>query len=224
MEENTSNKIFWIGGAVVIIILVLAVYFWQTSPSFKKAVTFLEKPTVITENIVIPNTTRTMTSDARVASGDKYAVPLVPKTNGEEVIVPNAVLTLRESYNLASVEGEKWATDAKLVYIKSLGAVTLEGKSSTWQVVMGSRTKGMGYEVIIQGSAVLSQKEVDSKDYGGTIPEIWKDLAVVIKELQSHPLYQNATVSEVNFYYNTDNKKWYYAIATSKGMSSIGLD
>lgn len=224
MEENTSNKIFWIGGAVIIAVLALGVYLWRTSPIFKRAVTFLEKPTVITENIVIPNTTTTRTSDARVASPDKYAVPLVPKTRGEEIVVSNALLTLRGGYDLAIVEGEKWAPDAKLVYIKSLGAVTLEGKSSTWQVVMGSKTKKKGYEVVIQGDTVLSQKEVDSKDYGGVIPEQWKDLAVIIKELQSHPLYQNATVSEVNFYYNLDNKKWYYAIATSKGMSSIGID
>ena len=217
-----KNKIIIV--SVIVIASALGIYLWQTSPSFRRTVTFFESPTVITENIVIPDTTTTRTSEARVASPDKYAVPLVPRTSGEEVVVPNAVLTLRGSYDLAIVEGEKWATDAKLVYIKSLGAVTLEGKSSTWQVVMGSRTKKMGYEVIIQGSSVLSQKEVDSKDFGGAIPEPWKDLAVVIKELQSHPLYQNATISEVNFYYNIDNKKWYYAIATSKGMSSIGLD
>lgn len=217
-----KNKIIIV--SVIVIASVVAIYLWRTSPSFRRTVTFFESPTVITENIVIPDTTTTRTSDARVASPDKYAVPLVPMTKGDEVVVPNAVLTLRESYNLAAVEGGKWATDAKLVYIKSLGAVTLDGKSSTWQVVMGSRTKKMGYEVIIQGSAVLSQKEVGSKEYGGTIPDAWKDLAVVIKELQSHPLYQNATVSEVNFYYNIDNKKWYYAIATSKGMSSIGLE
>lgn len=217
-----KNKIIIV--SVIIIASALAVYLWQTSASFRRTVTFFESPTVITENIVIPDTTTTRTSDARVASPDKYAVPLVPMTKGDEIVVPNAVLTLRGSYDLAIAEGDKWATDAKLVYIKSLGAVTLEGKSSTWQVVMGSRTKKMGYEVIIQGSSVLSQKEVDSKDFGGAIPETWKDLAVVIKELQSHPLYQNATISEVNFYYNIDNKKWYYAIATSKGMSSIGLD
>lgn len=217
-----KNKIIIV--SVIVIASAVAIYLWKTSPSFRKTVTFFESPTVITENIVIPDTTTTRTSDARVASPDKYAVPLVPMTKGDEVVVPNAVLTLRESYNLAEIEGKKWASDAKLVYIKSLGAVTLEGKSSTWQVVMGSRTKKMGYEVIIQGSAVLSQKEVGSKEYGGTIPDAWKDLAVVIKELQSHPVYQNATVSEVNFYYNIDNKKWYYAIATSKGMSSIGLD
>lgn len=217
-----KNKIIIV--SVIVIASALGVYLWQTSPLFKRTVTFFESPTVITENIVIPNTTTTGTSDARVASLDKYAVPLVPMTKGDEVVVPNAVLTLRGSYDLAIVEGEKWANDAKLVYIKSLGAVTLEGKSSTWQVVMGSRTKKMGYEVIIQGSSVLSQKEVDSKDFGGAIPETWKDLAIVIKELQSHPLYQNATISEVNFYYNIDNRKWYYAIATSKGMSSIGLE
>ncbi len=224
MEEHTSNKIFWAGGGVIIALIALGIYMWQTSPMFKRAVTFFEKPTVITENIVIPNTTVTRAGDARVASPDKYAVPLVPKTRGEEIVVPNAILTLRESYDLAIIEGKKWASDANLAYIKSLGAVTLEGKSSTWQVVMGSKTKKKGYEVIIQGNTILSQKEVDSKDYGGTIPASWKDLATVIKELQSHPLYQNATISEVNFYYNLDNKKWYYAIATSKGMSSIGLD
>lgn len=222
MEENTSNKIFLVGGIIAVVALALGAYFFFTEKG--KEFSLFEKPTVITENIVIPNTTTINAGDARVASGDKYAVSLVPKSKSEEIIVPNAILTLRESYDLAIVEGKKWADDANLAYIKSLGAVTLEGKSSTWQVVIGSKTKKKGYEVIVQGSAVLSQKEVDSKDYGGAVPDPWKDLAVVIRELQSHPLYQNATVSEVNFYYNLDNKKWYYAIATSKGMSSIGLE
>ena len=140
-------------------------------------------------------------------------------------MVSKAVLTIKGSYDLSLSEAQKWSSDAKLVFIKSLGAVTLEGKSSQWQLVFSSKTKlKKGYEIIIQADQIVSQKEIDSTAVGADIPKTWKDLGEVIKELQSHPLYQDATVSAVSFYLNPDNKKWYYALSTSKGVSSIVIE
>ena len=45
---------------IVIVLLIagsaLGVYLWRTSPTFKKAVTFFEKPKVVEEILVIPDT------------------------------------------------------------------------------------------------------------------------------------------------------------------------
>ena len=73
-------------------------------------------------------------------------------------MVSKAVLTVKGSYNLEARSG-KWSSDAKLVFVKSLGAITLEGKSSQWQIVFMSKTKtGKGYEIIVQEDQVVSQK------------------------------------------------------------------
>lgn len=219
-----KNKIFIFIVIVAVIFIAVIWYAYQNSPTFKESTTFWESAKVIDEKIVIPKTEVVDTIDARIGGTGGQSIALVPKTKGEEVVVPNAELTLRNALTLALVAGKTWASDAKPVYIKSLGVVTLEGKSSTWQVMSGSRTKKVGYEVIVQGPQILSEREVFSSDFGGILPESWKDLDVIIKELQSHPLYKDATISGVSFYYDNKTKTWYYGIQTSKGMSSIKIE
>ena len=222
------NKI--IIGLIIVVLIVAgggaAYYFFffkNASPSSvqKNAAT----PEVITENLQIPNTISVGAVEGRMMNAGTVAVPLVPKSDSERVIVPQAVLTVKGTYALAQSEAVKWSADAKPVFIKSLGAVTLEGKSSQWQTVFSAKTKPKkGYEVIVQGDKIVSQKEIDSTTVGADVPKNWKDAGEIIKELQSHPLYQNATVSGINFYLNADNKKWYYAFSTSKGISSISIE
>ena len=162
---------------------------------------------MVEEKLVIPDTQKITGGEGRFVSEGLVAVPLVPKTESEKIMVSKAVLTIKGSYDLSLSEAQKWSSDAKLVFIKSLGAVTLEGKSSQWQLVFSSKTKlKKGYEIIIQADQIVSQKEIDSTAVGADIPKTWKDLGEVIKELQSHPLYQDATVSAVSFYLNPDNK------------------
>jgi len=187
----------------------------------------LEKgtPQIIEENLVAPETKKITGSEGKTASSGPVEVPLVPKTESEKVVVSKAVLTVKGSYELAKSEAGKWSTDAKLVFIKSLGVITLEGKSSQWQLAFSSKTKvKKGYEIIIQADQIISKKEIDSTAVGADAPKQWKDLGDVIKELQSHPLYQDATVSAATFYLNPDNKKWYYTLSTSKGVSSIVIE
>lgn len=221
MEENTSNKKFLIGGVIVIAVIVLAVYFWQTSPSFKKVVTFYEKPKVVEETLVIPETKQVEAAAGRTPTTEHYAVPLVPTTEGEKVVVPGAVLTLKESFEVAKPKAETWAKDAKLVFLTSQGAVTLEGRSSMWQVVFGSLSKKKGYEVVVQGDKIVSEKEIPSAEYGYVLPTNWYDAGEAIISIQSLPQFADATVSSINFFYNRDGKRWGYALGTSRGTTSM---
>ena len=146
-------------------------------------------------------------------------------TEGEKVVVTKAVLTVKGSYDKSRSEAEAWSKDAKLVFVKSLGAVTLEGKSSQWQLVFSSPTKSKkGYEVIIQEDNIVSKKEIDSNAVGGTVPSTLKDSDYAIKTLQDLPQFSDATVSSISLYYNSDGGVWRYALATSRGTTSTSAE
>ena len=221
MEEQTSTKKIWIVGAMILIAILGGAYLLFTSRGKETARQILEKPIVVEEKLVIPDTKSVAVADTRIPNKEAYNVPLVPQSGAEKVVVPNAVLTLKESHTKADINALAWAPDAKLALIKSLGAVTLEGKSSEWQVVFGSKVKKGGYEVIIQGDAVVSKKEIISKIYGYDLPKNWYDTNDAIKSLQSLPQFVGATVSGINFFFNADSKEWMYGIATSKGATAM---
>lgn len=220
MEENTSNKIFWAGGAVAIIAIALGTYFFFFTKTGKEFAVF-EKPVVVEEALKIPETKLVDTAVARAPSTTHYAVPLVPVTEGQKVVVPGAVLTLKESFVAAKPTAEAWAKDAKLVVLTSQGAVTLEGKSSMWQVIFGSLSKKKGYEVIIQGDKIVSEKEIPTQEYGYDLPTNWYDAKDAFLSIQTLPQFADATVSSINFFYNRDGKRWGYALGTSRGTTSM---
>lgn len=216
---TTKNKI--IIALVIIVSSVFAVYLWKVSPSFKNVVTFYEKPHVVEETLVVPETKQIEMAAGRTPSTDRYAVPLAPVTDGDKVVVPNAVLTLKGSYDVAKPKAEAWSSDARLVFVTSQGAVTLDGKSSMWQVVFGSASREKGYEVVIQGDKVVSEKEIPTGEYGYNLPTNWYDANDAIGSIQSLPQFSNATVSSINFFYNRDAKRWGYALGTSRGTTSM---
>lgn len=218
MEEK--HKIVLIASAVLVAILVGG-YLWRTSPTFKRTVTFYEKPKVIQETLTIPDTKAIGTVFGRTPSTEHYAVPLAPVTEGDKVIVENAILTLKGSFETALPKAEVWAKDAKLVLVTSQGAVTLEGKSSMWQVVFGSLSKKKGYEVIIQGDSIISEKELPTEEYGYGLPVDWYDADEAIRSIQFLPQFADATVSSINFFYNRDGKRWGYVLSTSRGTTSM---
>jgi hypothetical protein len=184
-----------------------------------------EKPKVIEEKLVIPETEKITGGEGRVVNQGPVEVPLVPKTESEKVAVSKAVLTVKGSYDLAVFEAKKWMDDASLVFVKSLGAVTLEGKSSQWQLVFSSETKAdKGYEVIIQEGQIVSKKEIDSQASGADLPGIWKDSGEIIVSLQELPQFSSATISSINLYYNTDGKLWRYVLSTSRGNTSVSAE
>ncbi len=184
-----------------------------------------DKPKVVEETLTIPDTKKITGGEARMVEKGSVEVPLVPKNEGEKVIVSKAVLTVKGSYDSANSEAQKWSSDAKLVFVKSLGAVTLEGKSSQWQLAFSSISKkGKGYEVIIQGDQIVSRKEIDSTAIGASLPKNLKDSREAIVSLQELPQFSNATVSSINLYYNTDGKVWRYALSTSRGTTSMSAE
>lgn len=184
-----------------------------------------ETPKIIEEKLVIPETQKIIGNEGKIVSQGPVDVSLVPKAEGEKVVVSKAVLTVKGSYNLAKQEAGKWSSDAKLVFVKSLGAITLEGKSSQWQIVFMSKTKtGKGYEIIVQEDQVVSQKEIPSKIIGADLPKNWYDSDGAIKSLQTLPQFLDATVSSIVFSYDTDSKKWMYALSTSRGATAMTVE
>ena len=228
MEETNNKKITIVLIAVVAVAgIAIVLYFFK--PSVLNLITKpigidAERPMVVEENLVIPNTERVTGSDARTVQGGAVAVALVPKTDGEKVIVEKAVLTVKGVHDLALKEAEVWARDARPAFIKSLGAVTLDGKSSQWQILFSSETKkGKGYEVIIQANQIVSQKEIDSNTIGADLPKVWMDSGMAVQTLQSMPQYSSASISTINFFYNVDAKEWRYGFSTSLGVTSVRL-
>jgi hypothetical protein len=220
--ESNKKIIYIVGGVVVLAAVLIALYFMGViSPGLVKKVTFQKTPQVIEENLVIPDTQKIAGSDGRVVEKGNVETPLVPKDDGEKIIVAKAVLTVKGSYDKALGEAKNWADDAKLVFVKSLGAVTLEGKSSQWQIVFAAKSKTKkAYEVIIQADQIVSKKEIDSVSSGVDVPTDIKDSGAAIAELQSLPQFSNATISSIQLYYNLDAKAWFYSFATSVGTTS----
>lgn len=224
-----KNKRYrYIAGILVsVIIVVLIIYLFNPFnlfPTLKKVEQPAPKARVIEDEPIIPQTEQVSPVDGRIIEKGKYDIPLVPKSEEEEVVVVKAKLTVKGSYDLAGDKAKEWSEDAKLVFIKSLGAVDLEGKSSGWQVVFGSKAKKMGYEIIIQADKIFSQKEIKSDSYGYDLPENWYDSGSAIASLQELPQFSDATVSSITFYYNIDGKNWGYALATSRGTTSMPVE
>ena len=222
-EQQSSKKMLWVGGGVISALVLggLGYYFFYTLAGQQQAAKILQKPVVVRENLVLPVTTSVTVSDARTVTTNAYNVSLVPKNDGEKVIIEKAVYTLKAGYAYVLPTATTWSSDAKLVLIKSLGSVTLDGKSSQWQLVFGSKTKKSGYEIVIQADQVASKKEIIADSYGYELPGNWYEASDAIVSLQTLPGFSDATVSGINFFYNTDAKQWRYGLATSKGATAM---
>lgn len=222
-----NKKIIYIIGGIVAVLIVLGVFYATgiISPSVLQKVGLVKGPRVIEENLVIPETQKITGGEGKTINGGAVEVALVPKNDAEKVVVTKAVLTVKGSYNLVVPEAQKWASDAKLVFVKSLGAINLEGKSSQWQIVFVSKTKiGKGYEIIIQTDQIVSKKEIPSKATGADLPKSWYDSDGAIKSLQTLPQFSDATVSSITFSFDLDSKKWIYALSTSKGATAMTVE
>lgn len=195
-------------------------------PETKKQFAGKTEPTVVKEELQIPKVKRVSVTSGRAVEGSETRVetPLVPMTEGEKVIVPLAVYTVKGAYELALKEALSWKSDAKPSFVKSSGAVTVDGKSSQWQVAYVSASASKkSYVVVIQGDAVVSKQEVDSTAVGASLPKTWYDSDEALKRLAELPQFVNATISVIQFFYNADAKVWRYVIQTSSGTTSLEL-
>ena len=215
---------------IILIIIIIAalgsVFYWLGSD--KKIMVApadeARKARVIQEKLTIPDTTSFTGAEGRVVDQGSVAVALVPKSDAEKVIVPEAELSVKGSYDFAQPEASKWSSDAKLVFIKSLGAVTLDGKSSQWQIAFSSKTKkNRGYEIIVQKNQIVSQKEIESAAIGEEVPANFanRDSSWAIARLADIPQFQTASITAIVFSYNQDANGWDYIIPNSFGKTAI---
>lgn len=153
----------------------------------------------------------------------KVGMPIDPSKFTVDFVAPEAKLTVKDGYNLALPLAQSWSADAKLVFIKSVGTATGEGKAVEWQVVFGSKIKKAGYEVVIFGDQVRSQKTIASKSFGHEVPRRWFDSSGAVISLRTMPQFSTAVISGINFFYNDDAKGWMYGLATSQGVTGIDV-
>lgn len=230
--EETNNKKITIVLIVVVVMALLAILLYFFKPSVLNIITKpigidTTRPTVIdNEQLVIPDTQKITGAEGRVIEKGSVEVLLTPQNEGEKIVVPKAILTVVGVYDMAKGEAEKWSGDTLPVFIKSLGAVTLDGKSSQWQAVFSSTAKkGKGYEIIIQGDAIVSQKELGSSAKGVVFPVGMKDSGDFIKEMQGMPHLEGATISSMILSSKPEStdSKWRFSISTSKGTATFQI-
>lgn len=220
-----QKKLIWgmiIFIVVLLILAVLAATGFLKIPSKKiKEQKEQKKERVIQENLTIPDTKSVSGNEGRLVASSSVDTPLVPKSDEERVVVLNAVLTVKGVYDLTVGEAEKSADDIKLSFIKSFGAVMLDGKSSQWQAVFSSESKNKTYEFIVHENKIVSSREFTPEVISADLPSNWYDSDGAIKSIQTLPQFADATISSISFYYNIDSKSWEYALATSRGTTSM---
>jgi len=179
-------------------------------------------PKVITDSVALPQTQKFTGGEGKFIEGSAgVPVALMPDDPGEEVIVVGAELAIKGAYEVALAEAKKWAPDAKLLFAQTLGTITLDGKTSYWQIGFASAQKRKGYEIIVQGSSAISAKEVVSAAEGFDLPKNWYDSNEALSSMRSLPQFSDATVSKISFFYDTEARSWMYSILTSVGASAM---
>lgn len=216
---STRNKIILILVGIVLLAAAGSAYLLYSGTT----ILYEPQERIIETVAELPNTTTVSARDGGLVGSGVVAIPLVPTNGQEKISVPNAIFTVKGVYELSTREATKWSADAQPSFIKSLGALTLEGKSNQWQAVFVSTTKGKGYEILIQKDRIVSQKEVASDAKGAPLPNTWFDSNETIRRLQALPQFADATITSLTFFYNTDALEWRYGLATSEGDTSISL-
>ncbi|HAT68612.1 MAG: hypothetical protein A2481_00270 [Candidatus Yonathbacteria bacterium RIFOXYC2_FULL_47_9] len=220
-EFFNNNKRALLMGVLVVIAVISAIIYYRGPSNVKRAIFGGER--VVDEVIKIPTGSLRTSTDGWFPSKEAYKVPLNPQNDGERVVVTGAVLTPYGVYTLALPVAQAWESDAKLILMKSLGTVMIDGKSLGWQVVFGSKTKKKGYELVVERDTLITQKEIPSSVFGADVPGnfIERDAVWAIQRLAENPQFSSATMTGLNFVYNVDAKAWDYVIAHSFGGSSV---
>lgn len=201
--------------------LMLALLIGGGAFFFRHSLPFASRTGIaVEETLRIPETERIDGHAGRTVTPGAYDAPLDAKS-GEGIVSSRAVHTLKGSYAVANVRSLAWADDAALISIQSLGAVTEEGKSGEWQLFFGSASRGAGFEVIVFGDRVASEKEVASVLEGYPVPVEWYDSGDALASLRDMPQFSDATVSSLHFFHNEDGERWGYALSTSEGTVSM---
>lgn len=208
---------------IVVAVIILIIF------SFKKDVVDNQpvessksfKGRIINDNIKIPDTTNVNNNEGEIVPRGEYSIKLQPQSETEQVFISKAKLTIKEAYVLAEKEADKWSGDQKLIFIKSNGALGLDGMASSWQLIYGSSQKEKGYEIIISADKIISTKEINSEVGGFDLPVGWYDSSMAIASLQNLPQFKDETISAISFYYSQPASSWAYGLANGQKTTSM---
>lgn len=214
-EFYYRNKPFVLVALVTVVVIFGLVAYYGSPERAKRAI-------FNNERVVSENPTPRTISSATVFSGRSATSTgqNVALTSGVHLVIDGGK-TLKEGYSLAAPVALQWSSDAKLVYIHSLGTVTLDGVSSGWEVAFGSKSMKKGYVLSVVGGVVIQKAEISSASAGYDVPVNWFDGDGAIRSIQTLSQFKDATINGLNFYYNEDGKRWVYAISTSRGVVPV---
>lgn len=213
-----TNKIKLLLLLAVILVLAMVLVFFQ-SRTFKRLAPLLVGGRIIEENLAVPDLKTANGIDGRLLGSSAHLTPLVPKPADERFVIPLAKLTLKQGLETAKSNAGYWSDDVKLVYAKSLGAVTLAGGSSQWLYVFGSAKKHSGLGVVVRGDEVIANLELSSDNAGYDLPNDWTDVGAAIFSLANSPDFIDRSIGGLALYYNEDSDNWSFGIALDKGQS-----
>jgi len=208
---------------LVIIIFIFRITKLKTSAPNEIANTQKFQGQIINDSVQIPDTLSIGPNDGEVVPRGEFNVKIQPQSEADKVIVTNATLTLKEAYFLAKDKATNWANDQKLVFIKSNGALNLEGQSSSWQLVFASTQKKADYEIITGADKIISEKEIVASSKGFDLPINWYDSNEAIASLSNLPQFSLDTISAISFYYSQAAESWSYGLATDNGQKTTSM-
>jgi len=221
--KDKKNLAITILALLIIIALIFAWFLFRKNKQNETGGTNLKnfKGQIINDTIKIPDTVSVDSNEGEIVPRGEYNVKLQPQSESDQVVISKAKLTLKEAYNMAVVEAAKWSDDQKLVFIKSNGAIGLDGRSSSWQLVYGSAKKNLTYEIIISSDQIVSAKEINSVVKGFDLPVNWYDSYEAIASLRNLPQFSNDTISAISFYYSGAEASWVYGIADGNKTTAM---
>jgi hypothetical protein len=206
----------------ILIVIVLIIFSLRKSPFVNQNNNSkVFKGQIINDIVKIPNTVLINNNEGEIVPRGEYNVKLQPKSETEQVFISNAKVTLKGAYTLTQTAANNWASDQKLIFIKSNGALGLDGLSSSWQVVYGSAQKKRAYEIIISADQIISQKEIKTESTGFDLPSNWYDSNEAIASLGHLPQFSADTISAISFYYSEPASSWAYGVATGEKTTSM---
>jgi len=214
-ELINKNKYISLAIFILVLVAIVSVVYYGGIKNAKRAIFNNER--IVSETLTPRTVDRVSSASGRKIISIGEDIPFI---SNERVIIEKGK-TLKESYVIAEATARAWAEDAKLVYINSLGTVTVEGVSSGWELAFGSKRQKKGYVITTVGEDIIEKKEVSSTSYGFALPKNWYDSGGAIKSLQSLSQFSDATLNSLIFFYSEDGKIWQYAIATSRGNTTM---
>lgn len=214
MKEFIIQNKKWIAVLAIVFFLITLVVYYGDIKKVQDAI--LKKDIIIKESPAPRIFESAKALDGRTPSSAGENVPVISDRN----TIIESGKTLKESYFIAETDALLWSRDAKLVYIRSLGTVTMQGISSGWEVVFGSKEKKKGYVIAVVNGAIASRGEVAINSSGYDLPKNWFDADEALKAISTLSQFKDVTISGINFY-NEDSKHWGYAVSHSKGTESI---